>query len=96
MNEISIKQMEFGAGDRGRTGDVRLANFVLNLMFSCFVVQVSRYILPNFFLSPAISTDFTRSTFVLGTFWERGSTNVVIATSVSINQRLSNLILQEP
>jgi hypothetical protein len=65
----------FGAGDRGRTGDVQLGNFLLNLMISSFGARAYS-IFPafkTFFRAAVISTSFTRSTFGLGTFWERGS-----------------------
>ena len=62
-----------GAGDRGRTGDVQLGNFLLKMTF--FILGTRSYprfcALKIFFLRLVISTSFDASTFVLGTFWAR-------------------------
>ena len=65
---------KIGAGDRGRTGDVQLGNFLLKMMFSILRAQtyLRFYSLKIFFLGVAISTSFNPSTFVMGTFWARG------------------------
>jgi hypothetical protein len=65
----------FGAGDRDRTGDVQLDNFLSNLMFSSFVATAYSIFsaAKTFFSSSVISSGFALSTFVLETFWERGS-----------------------
>jgi hypothetical protein len=56
-------------GDRGRTGDVQLGNFVSKLTFS--FVAAKTYLLSPAFESllrgSVFSTSFTRSAFVLGT-----------------------------
>jgi hypothetical protein len=58
----------------GRTGDVQLGNFLLKIAFSIFAATTYLIFCAGeiFFLASAISTSFTRSTFVLGTFWARG------------------------
>ena len=61
------------AGNRGRTGDVQLGNFLSYLLFSFFRARTypTFSALKTFFRSLVISSSFKPSTFVLGTFWER-------------------------
>jgi hypothetical protein len=64
-------QEEFGAGDRGRTGDVHLGNFLLEIVFSIFAATTYLFFCAQeiLFLPSAISTSLKPSTFVLGKFW---------------------------
>jgi hypothetical protein len=74
----------FGAGDRGRTGDVQLGNFLSHLMFFSFRAKTYPvfYHVGNFFRPLVISTIFTPFTFVLGTFWAREQEHQLQITAV--------------
>ena len=90
--------MNFGAGDRGRTGDVQLGNFVSNLVDSSFSARTYPTIsaLTYFFRSLVISTGFTPSAFVLGTFWERGLSATPLSARMHVGRSNEPLRLRIP
>ncbi len=64
---------KFGAGDRDRTGDVQLGNFLVKRLLSLLITKTyPTFFAPEtFFRALVISISFESSTFVLGTFWSR-------------------------